>query len=111
MNIRTIVLAASLATAGLAGPAIAQELAPARGHSIDLGTVNGVAYYTVENGGFRVVATLGQENGKPVRLEATLGPGQSVVLSTPTEPGTAPARVEITRDADDLQVHAVAVTN
>lgn len=111
MTIRSFVLAASLAAAALAGSAQAQDLAPARGHTINLGAVNGVAYYTVENGGFRVVATLAQPEGQPVRLETVLVPGQSVVLSTATPSGNAPARVEISRNADDLDVHTLDVTN
>lgn len=110
MNLRTFALAASLAASAI-GPAQAQDLGPALAHKIDLGTVNGVAYYTVESGGFHVVATLGQEDGQPVRLETVLEPGQRVVLSTTTEKGAAPARVEISRDADDLRVQTVSVTN
>jgi hypothetical protein len=80
-------------------------------HKIDLGTVNGVAYYTEEAGRFHVVATLAQQEGQPVRFETVLAPGQTIVLSTATEGGPAPTSVEISRQADELLVHAVAVTN
>ncbi|RWK44046.1 MAG: hypothetical protein EOR46_04275 [Mesorhizobium sp.] len=38
--------------------AAAAELAPGSGHSIHLAAFDGVVYYTVEQDGYRVVATL-----------------------------------------------------
>jgi hypothetical protein len=77
--------------------------------------VSGVAYYTVEHDGFRVVATLAKkdEDAVPVRVVAVLGPDQSLTLSTPHEAGTPPDAVEIIRRADTVLVHnaAAAVTN
>jgi hypothetical protein len=93
---------ASIASAEAGGPSA---------HKIDLGTVNGVAYYTEEAGRFHVVATLAQQDGQPVRFETVLLPGQTIVLSTANEGGSAPTSVEISRQADDLLVHTVAVTN
>ena len=115
MNIRNIVLAAALALAPV-GPALADGLKPAQGQSIDLGAASGVAYYTVERDGYRVVATLtqdGQEGVAPVRVEAVLAPGQSLVLSTPRAAGTLPHAVEISRRADGVLVReaTAAVTN
>ena len=68
---------------------------------------------TVERNGFRVVTTLAQgEAGTPVRVVAVLGPGQSVMLSTPRESGVAPVAVEISRQADTVLVRkAAAATN
>ena len=80
-------------------------------HKIDLGTVNGVAYYTEEAGRFHVVATLAQQEGQPVRFETVLVPGQTIVLSTAKEGDTGPTSVEISREANELLVRAVAVTN
>ena len=108
---RTIVAAAfALASIGVAH---ADEFRPIEARIIDLGEVSAVAYYTVERDGFRLVATLGQgEAGTPVRFEAVLAPGQSVVLSTPREPGVAPDAVTISRQDDQVVVHeAAAVTN
>ena len=108
---RTIVAAAfALASIGMAR---ADELPPIEARIIDLGEVSGVAYYTVDRDGFRLVATLGQgETGTPVRFEAVLVPGQSVVLSTPREWGVAPDAVTITRRDDQMMVReAAAVTN
>ena len=111
MNIRHTVLAAALALAAATGAARADGLKPAQGQSIDLSAASGVAYYTVERDGFRVVATLAQEgqDGAPVRVEAVLAPGQSVVLSTPRGPGIRPDAVEISRRADAVFVRRAAV--
>ena len=64
-------LSAVLALAAIF-PAIVQAdtLSPARGRKLDLGAFNGVAYYTVETSGFRVVATVARGGDAPVRLEA-----------------------------------------
>jgi predicted aconitase len=94
------------------GAAHADELQPIEGRTISLGEVSGVVYYTVERDGFRIVATLAQgEAGTPVRIEAVLAPGQSVVLSTPRAVGVAPDAVEIRRDADQIVVRAAPITN
>jgi hypothetical protein len=83
MTIHRTILAAAFALVSI-GAARADELRPIEGRSIHLGEVSGVAYYTVERDGFRVVAALAHgEAGTPVHIEAVLAPGQSVVLSTP----------------------------
>jgi hypothetical protein len=111
MTTRSTILAAISAMA-FVGAAHADSLRPIEGRSIRLGEVSGTAYYTVERGGFRVVATLAQgENGTPVRVEAVLAPGQRVVLSTPREAGGAPDAVEISRQEDRVLVRETAVTN
>lgn len=73
----------------------------------------GVAYYTVEPDGFRVVTTLAQgATGTPVRVVAVLASGQKMVLSMPREAGVAPLAVEISRDAHTVLVrNAEAVSN
>ncbi|HVJ55587.1 MAG TPA: hypothetical protein VM689_24210 [Aliidongia sp.] len=104
MKVRSLVLAAA-SVLPLIGAAQADTLKPIQGRDIDLGAVSGVAYYTVEKGGYHVVATLGEgEAGTPVRFEAMLVPGQSVVLSTPRAAGVEPVSVEISRQNDDLVV-------
>jgi hypothetical protein len=111
MSIRRTILAAAFTLASF-GAAYATELRPVEGRSIDLGDVSGVAYYTVERDGFRVVATFAQrETGTPVRFEAVLAPGQSVVLSTPRAAGVAPRGVQISRQNDRVLVHEAAVVN
>src|SRR5271168_2945946 len=95
------VVLASISSANAGGP---------RAHKIDLGSVNGVAYYTEEAGGFRVVATLAQQEDLPIRVETVLAPGQSVVLSTAKgEAGLT--SVELSRENNDLTVLPVAATN
>lgn len=122
MTVRRTILATTVATAlalACIGPAVAEGggLKPIQGQSIDLGGVSGVAYYTVERGGFRVVATLVQPGVQgsetPVRLEAVLAPGQSVILSTPRGVGVAADAVEISRQGNAVFVRAPAapVTN
>ena len=94
------------------GAAHADALRPIQSRSIDLGTIAGNAYYTVEPNGFRLVATLAQgDTGTPVRFEALLLPGQSVVLSSPHEVGIAADAVEIVRRDDELLVNEPSVTN
>lgn len=105
MNIRHTLIAAALAVAS-AAPARAEGLQPVHAQAIDLGAVSGVAYYTVEHGAFRIVATLTQqgEEAAAIRVETLLVPGQSVVLSAPREVGVASQTVEIRRQADTVLV-------
>ena len=89
----------------------ADGLRPTEGRRIDLGALSGVAYYTVERDGFRVVATFAEgEAGTPVRVEAMLAAGQSIVLSVPRAAGILPYSVEIGRRGDELLVRD-ALTN
>jgi hypothetical protein len=111
MSVHRTILAAAFTLASI-GAAHANELRPVEGRSIRLGEVSGVAYYTVERDGFRVVATFAQgETGTPLRFEALLAPGQSVVLSTPRAAGVAPRRVQISRQNDRVLVHEAVVVN
>ena len=111
MIIRNAAFAAVLALAGIA-TAHADTLRPLDGRFVDLGNVSGIVYYGPEAGGFRVVATLAQnEGGTPMRFEAVLAPGQSVVLSTPRDVGVAAYAVEISRRGDAVQLREVDVTN
>jgi predicted aconitase len=111
MIIHRTILAAAFALAVI-GAAHADEIRPIEGRRINLGEVSGVVYYTVERDGFRIVATLGQgETGTPLRIEAILAPGQSVVLSIPREVGVPPDAVEIRRHDDQIVVRAAPITN
>ena len=103
-------LAAVLVMVASSATARAEPLSPTHGRSIDLGAFKGVAYYTVEKGGYRVVVTLAEAEGKPVRLEAILGPSQSMLLTSPERGGEA-TKVEISRRDDQLHVRSVALTN
>ena len=70
MSIRSTLLAAAFTLTTLAA-AQANGLRPIEGRSINLGDVSGVAYYTVEPDGFRIVTTLAQDgNADPLRVGA-----------------------------------------
>jgi hypothetical protein len=100
MTIRSTLLASAFAIASL-GAAHANGLRPIEGQSIQFGDVSGVAYYTVEPDGFRVVTTLVQgEAGTPIRFVTVLAPGQRVVVSSPNQASA----LEIGRKGDDLLV-------
>ena len=78
------VLAAVVLVATVASwAARAEELGPLEAQSLQLGEMNGVAYYTVQGPSYRVVATLASESGTPVRFESSLLPGQKLVVSMP----------------------------
>jgi hypothetical protein len=101
MTIRNMLFATAFVFASL-GAAHADGLRPIEANSIKLGDVSGIAYYTVERDGLRVVTTLAQgEAGTPIRLVSVLAPGQSVVLSIPNGPDA----LEISRKGDSVLVH------
>jgi hypothetical protein len=104
MSIRSTLFAAAFTLASL-GAAQANGLRPIEGQSISFGDVSGVAYYTVEPDGFRVVTTLAQgEAGTPIRFVTVLEPGQRVVVSTTDKAPT----LEISRKGDELLVRKVS---
>jgi hypothetical protein len=90
----------------------AEGLKPIQAQSLDLGEVNGIAYYTVEHDGFHVVATLehvmpalkGDTSEVPLRVQAVLASGQSLVLSTPGWTNAPPVSLTIKRHGDELVV-------
>ena len=102
---RTIFALAVIAT-GLVGQAQGQPIEPIHSQAIDLGTVSGDVYYTVQPNGFHVVATLAEpgQAGQPVRFEAVLAPGQSVTVSTPRGVDVPSEAVSISRQADRVLV-------
>ena len=101
---RTI-LASAIVAAGLVGQALAQPVEPIHSQIIDLGTVDGDVYYTVQPNGFHVVATFAEPgNGQPVRFETVLAPGQSVTVSTPRGVDVPSESVSISRQADRVFV-------
>lgn len=111
MDLRSPLLVAALALA-TTGVAHADGLRPIEARAIDLGAVTGTAYYTVDQDGYRVVATLAENAAStPVRFEAVLSPGQTVTLSTPADVGVVADAIEISRHDDEVQVRKVALTN
>lgn len=107
----TLAFAASALVAASTLTAQADTLSPAFGRTIELGAVNGVAYYTVEKDGYRVIATLADAGSKPVRFETVLAPGQSVIVSSPNAYGEAPVKVQISRQSDGVRVESLPLTN
>jgi hypothetical protein len=76
--------AAGLLAVFAAAGAQADELMPMQARSLALGEVTGVAYYTIPDEGYHVVATLAAgESGTPMRFVATLSAGQKVLMSVP----------------------------
>ena len=89
----------------LSNGAQAEELQPIQGRSIALGPVNGMAYYTNDAAGSRVVATLSSGEGStPVRVVATLAAGQSVTLSVPHGVGEPATEVTFSRQRERVFV-------
>jgi hypothetical protein len=83
----------------------AAELQPQAGTSIALGDVRGVAYYTVESTGHRVVTTVSAGPAStPVRLVATLTAGQSISLSVPGAIGTPALVLQVRRVGERILV-------
>lgn len=67
--------------------------------------MQGVAYYTVESDGFHVVATVSTPGSSaPVRMAATLLPGQKVTLSTAAPVGHSDAELALVREGDSIHV-------
>jgi hypothetical protein len=109
---RTVVASVFIATS-IAGQASAQQVEPIHSQIIDLGTVNGDVYYTVQPNGFHVVATFAErgEAGQPVRFETVLAPGQSVTISTPRGVDVPSEAVSISRQADRVLVRRGALVD
>ena len=98
-----------LAAAGamfLADAACADPVKPLEARDIDLGSMTGTVYYTVDTDPFRIVATLQNvgENPSPVRFVATLFPDQVVVFSTPRGVGEPALEVHFVRHGNQVLV-------
>lgn len=94
-----------LLTACFASGVQAEELLPIQGRSIAMGSVNGIAYYTNDATGSRVVATFGGDEGSaPVRVVTTLATGQSMTLSGPAGVGEPAIEVTFSRRGDRVFV-------
>jgi hypothetical protein len=101
---RLLPLAAIILAATASLPARAAELRPMQGVSLQLGELHGIAYYTVEEAGYSVVATLAGQQGAPMRFESTLLPGQKVVVSIPGHRGSQGQMVEFARQGHRMLV-------
>lgn len=100
---------AALAWLVTSGVSVAGDLAPGRARSVHLDRFDGVVYYSVEQDGYRVVTTLASRaDAMPIRLVATLGPGQRLVISVPRSADQPPVDFEVRRDGDALLVSGPA---
>jgi hypothetical protein len=97
-------LAAIVLAAIASLPARAADLSSMQGMSLQLGELHGIAYYTVEDAGYSVVATLAGQEGAPVRFESTLLPGQKVVVSIPGHRGSQGQTEEFARQSHRMLV-------
>jgi hypothetical protein len=86
-----------------ASPLRADELPAGAGETIDLGRFHGVVYYTSEDDGYRVVATIADgEAGVPMRFSVTLADNQSATISVPSVFGGPAYSLKISRSGDTL---------
>ena len=106
---KPMTLASAAVAVLIASPVQADELRPVEGRSLQLGSLGGVAYYTVQEDGYRLVATLAGRDGTPVRFESVMSPGQTIVVSVPGVAGAAAEIAEFSRDGDRLLVKTTAV--
>lgn len=96
----------AIALLAITGTGIASELPPGGGYSIHLDRFNGAVYYTVNQEGYRVVATIAEGNdGLPVRFVATLTDGQTLAISVPGNLGEPSQLVEFARTGGRLFVN------
>jgi hypothetical protein len=103
-------LIAAVAIVAAAGAAHAETLKPVQAHKVDLGGVAGVAYYTQEQDGHRLVVSLqAPESATPLRFATTLAPGQTVTLSVPRQLGEPPVNVHFVRQGEKIEVNVVGV--
>ena len=87
------------------GTAQAEDLGPMQARSIALGEVSGVAYYTVSEGGYELVATVAaSDDSTPVRFVATLAAGQQIILSVPRAENEKPIELVFARLGDSVIV-------
>lgn len=100
------VSAALLIVVACGGHALAEDMIPGHAHNLDLAGIGGVAYYTEEPDGYRVVATLAAKGGVPVRVIATLPDDRMLTFSVPGPLGGAERRLDIVRSGERLSVAA-----
>ena len=95
----------ALACITMSGASAADELAPGNAQSIHLDRFDGVVYYWIEQGNFRVVATLASGVDElPIRFISTLGPDQRIVISVPRAVDQTSVDFEIRRHGEALLV-------
>jgi hypothetical protein len=76
------------------------EITEGHAQSFVLGRAVGVAYFTSEPGGLRLVATIGDTGGNPVRFVTTLAADQMATVSVPRQAGEEPIEASFLRKGD-----------
>ena len=81
-----------------------REIAAEQGQDFVLGDTAGIAYFTSEPGGLRLVATVKSIEGSPVRFVATLAPEQTAIVSVPGRVGEEATEVSFVRHGERIIV-------
>jgi hypothetical protein len=91
-------------------PVSAAELKPLDAGSFDVGAYHGIVYFSDEQDGYRVVATIANgETGLPVRFEATLTPTQNLSISVPGKLGEQSRVFTISRAGTALVIEPMPI--
>jgi hypothetical protein len=99
---RSGIIAAAVLTCA---PLPAEPLKPIQARKVDVGGLTGVAYYTMEHDGYRLVLTLqAPQSDTPFRVVATLVPGQTLTLSVPRKAGEPAAALHFVRHDERVWV-------
>ena len=88
-----------------------RAIGPRQGLVFSLGATIGVAYFTLEPAGMRLVATIQSPEGIPVRFTATLAPEQAATVSVPGKVGEAATEVSFLRRGEQLVMKPTASAN
>jgi hypothetical protein len=110
-TIQSVALVALCASAAAA--ADAQELLAQQGQTVALGVMGASVYYDETDGNFRLVATIAEPlGGIPIRLVASLKPGQGISISVPAQAGKPVTEVRLTHTQAGLEIsYPTPVTN
>jgi hypothetical protein len=81
----------------------AEGLKPIQAKTFTLGSINGVAFYTIEPKGFQVVTSI-LAGDDMIRFTTTLGRNQKVILSVPGAVGEKVKEIEFERRGNQLYV-------
>jgi hypothetical protein len=88
-----------------------RAIGPKQGLVFSLGPAIGVAYFTLEPEGLRLVATIQSAEGIPVRFTSTLAPEQAATVSVPGKVGEQATVVSFLRRGEQLVVKPAASAN
>jgi hypothetical protein len=106
-GLATLAIGVAIAIAGAAYAA--DTFKPLQARYVDLGAFAGVAYYTAEGDGHHLVVTLqAGEAYAPMRIAATLAPGQGVTLSVPRQVGEAPVELHFVCQGELIMMNGAA---